>query len=118
MAQRVLVLLEDDLDHSEATQTVRFGLDGVDHEIDLNDQHANQLREAFATWVAAARKVATTRAARPARASTMSTGPGHVAPIDPEQSRQMRAWGREHGRTLSDKGRIPQTVQDAYHQTH
>ncbi len=114
MAQRILVLLEDDIDNSEATQTVRFGVDGVDHEIDLNDHHAAQLRETFATWVAAARKLSTTR---PARNKT-STGRGAATPIDPEQATTMRAWARSAGYTISDRGRIPQTVQDAYQQAH
>ncbi len=112
MAQRVLVLLEDDIDNSEATQTVRFGVDGVDHEIDLNDHHAAQLRDAFATWVAAARKLSTTR---PAHGSN-SKNRASATPIDPEQSTAMRDWGRSAGYTLSDRGRVPQTVQDAYHQ--
>ncbi len=112
MAQRVLVLLEDDIDNSEATQTVEFGVDGVHHEIDLNDHHAQQLRETFATWVTAARKLSTTRPAR------NSTSRGAATPIDPEQSITMRAWARSAGYAISDRGRIPQTVQDAYQQAH
>lgn len=107
MAQRVVVLLQDDLDDSEATHTVRFGVAGMDYEIDLNDHHAEQLRAAFAPWIAAAR---TTRRNRTSQRPT--------ARIDPEQLRNIRAWGREHGHTLSNRGRIPQATQDAYHQAH
>lgn len=124
MAQRILVLLQDDIDNSEATQTVRFGVDGVEHEIDLNDHHAEQLRQAFATWAAAARKTSTTRPARSnnrpstSTSTSTSTSRGSATPIDPEQSAAMRAWARSAGYTLSDRGRIPHTVQDAYHQAH
>ncbi|MDQ2851993.1 MAG: Lsr2 family protein [Actinomycetota bacterium] len=113
MAQRVVVLFQDDLDNSEATHTIQFGVDDIDHEIDLNDHHAQQLRDAFAPWIAVAR---TTRSARPARRNSPSQHP--AARVDPEQLRTIRAWGREHGYTLNNKGRIPQTVQDAYHQAH
>lgn len=51
MATRVLVILEDDLDRSEAFHTVRFAVAGREHEIDLNDQHEAQLRQTFAHWI-------------------------------------------------------------------
>ena len=38
MAQRVQIILEDDLDGGDATETVTFGLDGVTYEIDLNER--------------------------------------------------------------------------------
>lgn len=110
MAQRVVVLLQDDLDDSEATHTIRFSVDGVDHEIDLNDQHAEQLRAAFAPWIGAARST------RPTRRNTTSQHP--TTRVDPEQLRNIRTWAREHGHTLSDRGRIPHAIQDAYHQAH
>ena len=47
MANKTVVLLEDDIDGSEASQTVFFALDGAEYEIDLNDGHANVLREAL-----------------------------------------------------------------------
>jgi hypothetical protein len=53
MAQKVQTLFLDDLDGSEAEGTVRFGLEGTEYEIDLNAQHARQLRDALARYVAA-----------------------------------------------------------------
>lgn len=44
MATRIVIELIDDLDGSEATETVRFGLDGADYEIDLAGQNADELR--------------------------------------------------------------------------
>jgi hypothetical protein len=57
MAQKVNIVLVDDLDGSEATESVSFGLDGTSYEIDLNDKNAAQLRDALAPYVGHARKV-------------------------------------------------------------
>src|SRR2546430_17257681 len=66
MAQKVQTLFVDDLDGSEADGTVRFGLDGTDYEIDLNAKNTQQLRDALARYMAAARRVraSTTQTAR------------------------------------------------------
>ena len=59
MAQRVNIVLVDDIDGSDATETVSFGLDGTSYEIDLNDKNAAKLRDALArTSVTAARSAA------------------------------------------------------------
>jgi nucleoid-associated protein Lsr2 len=55
VAQKIRVLLIDDLDGSEADATVRFGLDGVEYEIDLSAEHAEELRTTLAPFVGAAR---------------------------------------------------------------
>lgn len=57
MATRQTVQLLDDVDGSEATQTVRFGVDGHEYEIDLNDTHAEELRASVDTFIRQARKV-------------------------------------------------------------
>ena len=57
MAQRVHIVLEDDVDGSEADETVIFGLDGSSYEIDLSAKNAAKLRDALAVYVAAARRV-------------------------------------------------------------
>ena len=69
MAQKVHIVLVDDLDGSEATESVSFGLDGTSYEIDLNDANAARLRDALAEFVGHARKVgsATRRGRRPRR---------------------------------------------------
>ena len=69
MAQKVQIILEDDLDGSAATQTVAFGLDGTAYEIDLNDDHATSLRELLAGYIAHARKVTSPRRGRRSRNS-------------------------------------------------
>ena len=57
MAQSVRLVLIDDVDGTEADQTVTFALDGVSYEIDLNDQHATQLRHDLGAWIEHARRV-------------------------------------------------------------
>ena len=80
MAQKVHIVLEDDLDGSEATQTVSFALDGTSYEIDLNDKNAAALRDALATYVGHGRKVsAARRGRRSAAASATVTVPGRSA---------------------------------------
>jgi hypothetical protein len=96
------VLYVDDIDGSEAEGTVRFGLGGTDYEIDLNKKHADQFAKAIGPYVAAARKVASSR--RPARGTRTSRH---------DQS-AVRAWAREQGIKISDRGRIPADVLAQY----
>lgn len=106
MAQRTQVLYVDDIDGSQADGTVRFGLDGVDYEIDLNKKHAEQLAKAIRPYLDAARKVPSSRrAARGAR------------PARQNQS-DVRAWARAQGLTISDRGRIPAEVLAKYESAH
>ena len=86
MAQKVQTLFVDDLDGSEAEGTVRFGLDGTEYEIDLNAQHARQLRDALSRYVAAGRRVgAGTR--RPARG-------GRKAQPNALNTTEVREWAK------------------------
>ena len=112
MAQRVQIILEDDIDGTEAAGTVQFGLDGVAYEIDLTDKHTTQLREGLATRVGHARKLGNNRAVRHGAADTGK------ARIDREQLNKIREWGRDNGHQVSDRGRVSQAVQDAYQQAH
>lgn len=119
MAQKVTVHLTDDLDESEAAETVVFGLDGSTYEIDLNEEHAAQLRDAFAPYVGAAR-----RAGRPAgakgggRASGVSGAAGSTSgKAKSEQAarvQEIRDWGRANGHQVSDRGRLSAAVVQAY----
>jgi len=84
-------------DGSNATQTVRFALDGVEYEIDLSDRNANRLRNSFEEFVRHARKVGEGAAAR----LQHPLGPTRA------KSAHMREWLREHGYEVSDRGRIP-----------
>jgi len=117
MAQKVQVLLVDDIDGGEASETLTFSLDGVNYEIDLSDEHASALREAFAPWVGHARRVSG-RASTGRRAATPR--PAAAKPSDgPERDTgEVRTWARENGYTVSDRGRISAEILQAYDDAH
>src|ERR1044072_3123221 len=108
MAQRVQIVLEDDLDGGVAAETVTFGLDGVSYEIDLSDKNAGKLRDEFATWIGHARRSGGRR----------STGRRTWAAPPCAPSRRdlspVRAWARANGHQVSDRGRVSAAVQEAY----
>lgn len=106
MAQRTQVLFVDDIDGSEATGTVRFGIGGAEYEIDLSQAHADELAAAVSPYIAVARKV--TAARRPARSER---------PARHDQS-EIRAWAREQGLQVSARGRIPADVLAQYEAAH
>ncbi|GAA1942072.1 Lsr2 family protein [Amycolatopsis minnesotensis] len=112
MAQKVLVSLVDDLDGSEAEETVEFGLDGVSYQIDLSSDNAEELRDALAQYVEHARR-AGGRKRSGARPSAKAVA--RPATVDREQNQAIRAWARKNGFAVSDRGRIPSEVVDAYH---
>jgi len=108
MAQKVHIVLEDDLDGSDASQTVSFGLDGTSYEIDLNDKNASALRDALATYVGHGRKVSGSRRGRRSSASTTN---GHSA-------KEIRDWARSNGHKVPERGRIPGDVREAFEAAH
>ncbi|SOD70539.1 Lsr2 protein [Jatrophihabitans sp. GAS493] len=114
MARRVNVTLVDDIDGSDAVETVSFGLDGSAYEIDLSAENSALLRDALANFVGHARRAG--RSARPAVApSRNGRGP---AQVDREQTQAVRVWARANGHTVSDRGRIPASVFEAYNAAH
>ena len=107
MAQRVNIVLVDDIDGGDADETVTFGLDGATYEIDLSKKNAAKLRDAFAPYVGHARKVGGRRAGR--RAAASGNGPS---------AREVREWARANGWNLSDRGRVAAEVRQAYDAAH
>ncbi len=107
MAKQTITKLIDDLDRGEADETVKFGLDGVQYEIDLSAKNAAKLREALAPYINAG-----TKAARPAAAGARRRG---TQSLDREQNRAIREWARSKGKEISDRGRIPEEIVAEYH---
>ncbi|WP_433162887.1 histone-like nucleoid-structuring protein Lsr2 [Kribbella sp. CA-247076] len=108
MAQRVQVVLEDDLDGGKADETVTFGLDGTTYEIDLSKKNAAKLRDALAGYVGSARRVSGRRGGGAGRAR----GRGRSA----SDSADIRAWAKENGYDVSERGRISAEVRAAYNE--
>ena len=109
VAQRVEVVLVDDVDGGQADETVQFALDGVSYEIDLNEANATALREAFAVWVGHARRLS-------ARSSSRKSA-GRRSPASGDTA-AMRAWAKDQGMAVSDRGRISAEVKAAYEAAH
>jgi hypothetical protein len=109
MAQKVQVILVDDLDGGEAEESVSFSLDGVSYEIDLSADNAEALREAIAPWVGHARKVG-------GRGRGRVNGRGRASAKT--DLGDVRAWARENGYQVSDRGRVSAEVMSAYDGAH
>ena len=118
MARKVQVILSDDLDENlPADETVSFSLDGTSYEIDLAEKNAKELRDVFSRYVSAALKVG-----RGSRTSGGGGGGGRGRStggrMDREQAGAIRDWARKNGHAVSDRGRIPASVVDAYEAAH
>jgi len=119
MAQKVQVMLVCDLheDEVEGVETVAFGLDGTSYEIDACEEHAAQLRDAFAPYVGAARRAG--RAPATARRPARSGSPRPAASgSDRERVQAIREWARSQGHQVSERGRLAATVLQAYEAAH
>jgi hypothetical protein len=103
MAQKITVELEDDLDGGPAVETVRFGLDGSEYEIDLSKKNAAALRKHLTPFVEHARKAGRGQRRRSARTSSSRARSGDI-----------RAWAKEQGISISERGRIPASVVEQY----
>ena len=109
MAKQTTVILVDDLDGSEATEQVEFAVDGRSYEIDLSAANSAKLREVLAPFISAARRPGGRRAA----AST----PSRPA-ADRVQNHAIREWAVAQGMKISERGRIPTNVLEAYRKAH
>ena len=111
MAQKVNIVLVDDIDGGDAGETVSFALDGVDYEIDLSDKHSTDLRDALALYMAHARRTGGRRRGSrrtSASSSSASTPAGGASAAD------IRAWARENGWDVPERGRVSADVREAY----
>jgi hypothetical protein len=110
MAQKVEVILVDDIDGSEATETVRFGLDRTSYEIDLNAANAAALRNALARFTGAGRKAG--------RTSRTAAANGRKATDADLDKAEVRNWARANGVKVNERGRVPDAVVARYRAAH
>jgi nucleoid-associated protein Lsr2 len=111
VAKQTTVTLIDDLDGTPADESVEFALDGRSYEIDLSAANSGKLRDRLAPYVSAARRSGSRRAA------SSGPAPGRSA-ADREQNPAIREWAVAQGMKISERGRIPSNVLEAYHQAH
>jgi Lsr2 len=116
MAKQVVTLLTDDLDGSEADRTVEFGLDGVNYTIDLSEKNAGKLRKALEPYISAGSRVGRGGLDRRGGARTRGTAAG--GRTNREQNQAIREWAAKNGYEVSERGRIPTSVVEAFEQAH
>lgn len=100
MSSKTIVELIDDIDGSEASQSVVFAIDGVNYKIDLSDENAEELRSRLAPFIESGSKVT-------GRTPKTYTRRQSRAPLGRAQSQAIREWARANGEKVSDRGRIP-----------
>jgi hypothetical protein len=105
--QKLEVQLEDDLTGGPAEETVTFGVDGREYQIDLNAKHAATFRKQLAAFVERARLVGRHRPRSTARSAASR-----------ERSREIRAWAEQQGFEVAGHGRLPAQVIQEYERTH
>jgi hypothetical protein len=115
MARQTVELLIDDIDGSRLEEgegdTITFAYQGAEYTIDLSQQHVDEFHDALAKYIAAAQKISGRRS--PSTTTSARSNKGATRP-DKTQLGAIRTWAREHGHTVSDRGRISQEVIDAY----
>lgn len=117
MAHRVTAVLVDDLDgRSTADETVYFALDGVNYEIDLSAEHAEDLRVCLRPWQERARVVPVQRRQRRYGTSTKSHRP--MSRVDRAHAQAIRKWAMANGLGISARGKIPDAIHQAFNEAH
>ena len=101
MAQHTQVIVTDDLDGSQPAQSYRFAWQGAQYEVDLNDEHRDELLRLLQPYIAAGRRIGGSRR-------------GASSPRSASDAASVREWARANGHTVPDRGRIPAAVRTAY----
>jgi hypothetical protein len=110
VAQKVQVLLVDDLDGGEADETVTFALDGKTYEIDLTTSNADKLRGLMGPYLKGGR--------RTGGRSSGGRGKARAAASGSQDTAEIRAWAKENGYEVNDRGRVPANIRQAYEDAH
>ena len=114
MAKQIITVLTDDLDGGDADRTVEFGLDGVNYTIDLSDKNAGKLRKILDPYLSAGSRISRNRVeGRGARQAAAASSRSNR-----DQNQAIREWAGKNGYEVSERGRIPTSIVDAYHQAN
>jgi hypothetical protein len=112
VAKKTLVVLTDDLDGGKADRTVEFGVDGVTYTIDLSDKNAKRFHATLERYITAGSRMGRTR---PDAGRTRRPAPTTSVRAGRDENRAIREWAGKNGHEVSDRGRIPASIIDAYH---
>ncbi|MET8509205.1 Lsr2 family protein [Streptomyces sp. NPDC004787] len=112
MAQKIITVFTDDLTGEESSEAAShsFSLDGVGYEIDLGPDSYDRLLDALAPFMKAGRKTGRLKV----KGAVAAQRRGNKTQDTP----QIREWAREHGYEVSERGRVPATVREAYEAAH
>jgi len=116
MAQKVHIILEDDIDGGDATQTIQFGLDGAAYEIDLNDKNAGALRKALTKYVEHGRRVKGKVRGTSSKVNGAKVNGTRVT-LEPS-TKEIRHWAQGQGLDVPARGRIPNAVREQFDAAH
>lgn len=111
MAKRVQVIHTDDIDGSEAAESISFALDGITYSIDLSEANAKKLRDAFAPFIAAGER-------ERSGSATRRSGSGGRRKSSGTAATDIRAWAAAQGMQVSTRGRVSAEVREAYERAH
>jgi hypothetical protein len=110
MAKQIVTLLTDDIDGSEADRTIEFSLDGVTYTIDLSDKNTGKLRKALDPYLTAASRIGRTTGRVAARGTAAAPSRSNR-----DQNQAIREWAGKNGYEVSERGRIPSSIVEAFH---
>ena len=110
MAKQVITVLTDDLDGGDADRTIEFGLDGANYTIDLSEKNAGKLRKALDPYLAVASRVG-----RTGGGGRIASHPAKPARANRDQNQAIREWAVKNGYEVSERGRIPSSIVEAFH---
>jgi hypothetical protein len=115
MARKTIVTLVDDLtgEAAEDISTVEFAVDGITYELDLTDDNRAKLRDALAPYARAGRKISSRRRGG-TRTVRIISSTGSAAGYNRETLRSIRAWAKDNGHSVSDRGRLSAEVLQAW----
>jgi hypothetical protein len=113
MAKQVITVLTDDLDGGDADRTIEFGLDGVNYTIDLSEKNVGKLRKALDPYLAVASRVG--RSGTNGRIVTRAARTAAPARANRDQNQAIREWAVKNGYEVSERGRIPGSIVEAFH---
>src|SRR3954453_13760641 len=113
MAKQIITVLTDDLDGGNADRTIEFALDGVNYTIDLSEKNAGKLRKALDPYLTVATRVG--RSGGDMRATRRGAVPVGSGRASRDQNQAIREWATKNGYEVSERGRIPSSIVEAYH---
>ncbi|MFF7976607.1 histone-like nucleoid-structuring protein Lsr2 [Streptomyces sp. NPDC007905] len=110
MAQKIVTVYSDDLTGTESSEvsTHWFSLNGINYEIDLTPENYDKLDAALRPFIEKGRKMGRTK----------GTGRVRRDAADAPSAEEVRAWARENGLEVNDRGRVPKEIRDAFDAAH